>query len=81
MAESKTDSSRSPSPVRVGQVLGPATTAHLGRIVSRLIIGLLDEPMHLAVVAPSGADLAFSAAGGCGPKWHHIQPHAVTRQR
>ena len=42
-------------PLRVGLVAGAGTLARLGPAVRHLVVGLLDEPMHVTMVLPDSA--------------------------
>ncbi len=45
-----------PKPLRVGLVAGDRTLANLGPVVRHLVVGLLDEPMHVSLVCPAAAE-------------------------
>jgi len=46
-------------PLRVALVSGRDSLALLGPAVRHLVVGLLDEPMHVTLVAPEGADTSY----------------------
>ena len=46
-----------PKPLRVALVAGAKTLGQLGPVVRHMVVGLLDEPMHVSLVCPDGADV------------------------
>ena len=45
-------------PLRVGLVAGPSSLTNLGPVVRHLVVGLLDEPMHVSLVCREDADVS-----------------------
>jgi len=46
-------------PMRVALVAASQSLAHLGPAVRHLVVGLLDEPMHVSLLCPEGADTSY----------------------
>ncbi len=47
-----------PTAAHVALVIGPRTMGHIGPMVRRLAIGLLDEPLGVTVVSPDSAEVS-----------------------
>ncbi|KPK85617.1 MAG: hypothetical protein AMJ81_03230 [Phycisphaerae bacterium SM23_33] len=63
MSQAPADNSSGPAKsLRVCLVAAPRTLANLGPVVRHLVVGLLDEPMHVTIAYPAGADVAYVPA-------------------
>ncbi len=58
MTESRTKRPLQPDGIRLAIVAGPGAMSHVGRLIRRLVIGLLDEMVKVTVVAPESEDVS-----------------------